>query len=163
MVHDFSVSEHYIAFTICPMVNDWERVQRGEAFFHWDSQLPTMIAVIPRTVGVSAIRWYRHPETVMQTHTFNAYDDGKHLHLDHFINASGWLSQFPDIHNPAVREAPPFAQRWTFDLTSESDEFTITKLFEHIGEMPVIDPRRATLHHHHYSHPFKYPYVYVLI
>jgi carotenoid cleavage dioxygenase-like enzyme len=150
MVHDFSVSEHYIAFTICPMVNDWERVERGEQYFHWDANLPTMIAVIPRTEGVAAIRWYRHPQTVMQTHTFNAWDDGTRLHLDHFVTASGWLSQFPDLHNPDVREAPPFAQRWSFNLASDADEFEITKLFEHIGEMPVIDPRRATRQHHHY-------------
>ena len=150
MVHDFSVSERYIAFTICPMVNDWERVERGEPFFHWDSELPTMIAVIPRHVGVAAIRWYRHPQTVMQTHTFNAWDDGDHLHLDHFITASGWLSQFPDLRNPGAHEAPPFAQRWSFDLRSESPEFQIHHIFEHVGEMPVIDPRKATRQHHHY-------------
>jgi carotenoid cleavage dioxygenase-like enzyme len=150
MVHDFSVSERYIAFTICPMVNDWERVERGEAFFHWDSELPTMIAVIPRSEGVEAIRWYRHPQVVMQTHTFNAWDAGGYLHLDHFVTASGWLSQFPDLRDPTAREAPPFAQRWSFDLNSEANEFEINKIFEHIGEMPAIDPRMATLHHHHY-------------
>jgi carotenoid cleavage dioxygenase-like enzyme len=150
MVHDFSVSERFIAFTICPMVNDWDRVERGEPFFHWDSELPTMIAVIPRHEGVAAIRWYQHPHVAMQTHTFNAWDDGDRLHLDHFITASGWLSQFPDLRNPGAREAPPFAERWTFDLGSGSDEFEIRKIFEHIGEMPAIDSRQATRQHHHY-------------
>jgi carotenoid cleavage dioxygenase-like enzyme len=154
MIHDFSVSENFIVFTICPMVNDWERVQKGEPFFHWDSELPTMIAVIPRLSGVKDIRWFTHPETVMQTHTFNAWDDGKHLHLDHFITTSGWLSQFPDLRNPDAHEAPPFAQRWTFDLDQPSSTgesaFTITKIFNNIGEMPVIDPRFVTHHHHQY-------------
>jgi len=109
-----------------------------------------MIAVIPRIEGVPAIRWYRHPHVVMQTHTFNAWDDGDHLHLDHFITASGWLSQFPDLRNPDAHEAPPFAQRWSFDVRSESTEFEISKIFEHVGEMPAIDPRRATRHHHQY-------------
>ena len=35
MVHDFMVSRNFIVFVICPMVCDWERVQRGEAYFHW--------------------------------------------------------------------------------------------------------------------------------
>ena len=149
MVHDFHVSEHFIAFTICPMVNDWERVERGEAFFHWDSELPTMVAVIPREAGVTGLRWYRHPKPVMQTHTFNAWDDGERLHLDHFINASGWLSQFPDIRNPDAHESPPFAERWSFEVGSDRDDFDVVRLFDQFGEMPVIDARVATRRHHH--------------
>ena len=149
MVHDFSVSEHYVAFTICPMVNDWERVERGEPFFHWDSDLPTMIAVIPRAEGVTAIHWYRHPQSVLQTHTFNAWDEDGRLHLDHFITTSGWLSQFPDLRDPDAHEKPPFAQRWTFDTTNPSDEFEIRRLFDPFGEMPVVDPRVATRRHRH--------------
>ena len=150
MVHDFSVSENYIAFTICPMVNDWERVELGEPFFHWDNQLPTMIAVIPRHEGVSGVRWYRHPTPVLQTHTFNAWDDGHRLHLDHFITKSGWLSQFPDLRDPEAHEQPPFAQRWSFDVTTDRDDFDVEQLFGQIGEMPVIDPRVATRRHRHF-------------
>jgi carotenoid cleavage dioxygenase-like enzyme len=144
MVHDFHVSKNYIAFTICPMVNDWERVERGEAFFHWDNQLPTVVGVISRNVGVSGLRWFPHPgdAPVMQTHTFNAWDDGGLLHLDHFITDSGWLSQFPDLRDPDAHEKPPFAQRWTFDMTSGHDSFSIARIFDNIGEMPMVDPRR---------------------
>lgn len=150
MVHDFHVSEHYIAFTICPMVNDWARVERGEPFFHWDSDLPTRVAVIPRHEGVSGIRWYEHPTPVMQTHTFNAWDADGRLHIDHFVTRSGWLSQFPDIRDPDAHEEPPFAYRWSFDLTSDRDDFDVVQLFESIGEMPMVDPRRSTLRHRHY-------------
>jgi carotenoid cleavage dioxygenase-like enzyme len=147
MVHDFHVSERFIAFTICPMVNDWERVERGEPFFHWDSELPTMVAVIPRHEGVGAIRWFRHSRPVLQTHTFNAWDEGDRLHLDHFITNSGWLSQFPDLRDPEAREQPPFAQRWTFDLSSDEDAYEVSSIFPQIGEMPVIDPRFMTRRH----------------
>ena len=150
MVHDFSVSEHFIAFTICPMVNDWERVERGEPFFHWDNELPTRVAVIPRIEGVSRLRWYEHPTPVLQTHTFNAWDDGERLHLDHFITRSGWLSQFPDLRDPEAHEMPPFAYRWSFDVATDRPDFDVVQLFPQIGEMPVIDPRVATRRHHHY-------------
>ena len=149
MVHDFHVSRNYIAFTICPMVNDWERVQRGEPFFHWDSSLKTHIAIIPRRAGVKAIRWVACPVVAMQTHTFNAWEEGSTLHLDHFITGSGWLSQFPDLHDPNAKEKPPFAQRWSFDLGKAGESFSIRKLFDHIGEMPAVDPRflmRRTRH-----------------
>ena len=58
MVHDFLVSRHYIAFVICPMVCDWERVKKGEPYWHWDNQKKTHIAVIPRDKGVAGIRWF---------------------------------------------------------------------------------------------------------
>ena len=70
-----------------------------------------MIGIYPRGEGVKAIRWYTCPIVAMQTHTFNAWEEGSTLHLDHFITASGWLSQFPDLHDPQAEEKPPFGER----------------------------------------------------
>jgi len=141
MVHDFHISQNYIAFTLYPMINDWERVKRGEPFFHWDATLPTMIAVIPRREGVSAIRWYRYPGVGMSTHSFNSWEEGSILHIEQFFTGSGWLSQFPDIRNPDAKELPPFAKRWSFDLASPSEDFKIAPIFDQIGEMPAVDLR----------------------
>jgi carotenoid cleavage dioxygenase-like enzyme len=154
MVHDFLVSQNYIAFVICPMVCDWERVKKGEPYWHWDSTKKTQIGIFPRKEGVRAIRWYTCPVVAMQTHTFNAWeeavDGGVTLHLDHFVTGSGWLSQFPDIHNPDAKEKPPFGERWSFDLSSPDDTFRIKRLINHIGEMPVIDPRFAMKRARHF-------------
>ena len=154
MVHDFLVSRHHIAFVICPMVCDWERVQRGEPYWHWDNTKQTHIAVIPRDAGVAGIRWFTCPKVAMQTHTFNAWEEdtgsGLTLHLDHFVTGSGWLSQFPDIHDPQAKEKPPFGERWSFDLASKEDRFEIRRLIDHIGEMPVIDPRYAMQRARHF-------------
>ena len=141
MIHDFLVSEHYVIFTICPMVNDTARVKRGEPFFHWDSERPTMIGVFPRKEGVSHVRWWKSPVTGLETHTFNAWEEGSRLHVEHFFTRSGWLSQFPDLRNPEAHEQPPFAERWTFDLDSNAEAFEAVRMFDHIGEMPVVDPR----------------------
>lgn len=147
MVHDYHVSRNYIAFTICPMVCDWERVKRGEPYWHWDSTKKTLVGIIPRKEGVKAIRWFTCPVVAMQTHTFNAWEEqtsnGLRLHLDHFVTGSGWLSQFPDIHNPEAKEKPPFGERWSFDLSKSEDTFDIKRLINHVGEMPVIDSRFA--------------------
>jgi carotenoid cleavage dioxygenase-like enzyme len=147
MVHDFLVSRDHIAFVICPMVCDWDRVKKGEPYWHWDSTRKTRVGIFPRREGVKAIRWYTCPVVAMQTHTFNAWEEpvngGTTLHLDHFVTGSGWLSQFPDLHNPDAKELPPFGERWSFDLSSPEDRFSIKRLINHIGEMPVIDPRFA--------------------
>lgn len=154
MVHDCLVSRHHIAFVICPMVCDWERVKQGESYWHWDSRLKTQIAIIPRKEGVKAIRWYTCPKVAMQTHTFNAWEEqtaaGTTLHLDQFITESGWLSQFPDIRDPNAQEKPPFGERWSFDLDSASPEFRIQRLINQIGEMPAIDPRFAMKRARHF-------------
>ena len=154
MVHDCLLSENYIVFTICPMVCDWERVKAGAPFFHWDDRLPTRVGVVSRQPG-AAVRWFTAPRAVMETHTFNAWEEAKSekgslLHLDHFITQTGWLSQFPDINNPAAREEPPFAYRWTLDLESDGEGFIQTRLFDRVGEMPMIDLRFATRQTRHF-------------
>jgi carotenoid cleavage dioxygenase len=155
MVHDWLVSRNYIAFVICPMVCDWQRVQKGEPYWHWDSSKKTMVGIYPRAEGVKALRWFTCPKVAMQTHTFNAWEEagpagGTTLHLDHFVTGSGWLSQFPDIHDPDAKEKPPFGERWSFDLSSAEDRFSIRRLIPHIGEMPVIDPRFAMQRARHF-------------
>jgi carotenoid cleavage dioxygenase len=151
MVHDFLLSKNYIAFTICPMICDWERVKAGEPFFHWDGRLPTKIAVIPRKPGgTKDIRWFTAPAACMETHTYNAWEEGDLLHLEHFVTGTGWLSQFPDINDPSAREQPPFAYRWTFDLASPNDTLRSEKLFPQVGEMPMIDLRFLTQETEHF-------------
>ena len=144
MVHDWHVSEHHLAFVLYPMVNDWERVRQGLPFFHWDSTLPTVIAVIPRQRGVPGIRWFTSPITGMATHSFNAWEEGRQLHLEQFFTGSGWLSQFPDIRSADGKELPPYAERWTFDLDNPADVFSKIRMFPQIGEMPMIDQRFLT-------------------
>ncbi|MCS7485313.1 MULTISPECIES: carotenoid oxygenase family protein [Marinomonas] len=152
MVHDFLVSENYIAFVICPMVCDWDRVKQGEPYWHWDSSKTTHVGVIPRDRGVKAIRWFNVNKSVMQTHTFNAWEDGSKLILDQFVTESGWLSQFPDIHNPDAHELPPFGERWIVDLSGDGDggSVEIKRFINHIGEMPVIDARFAMRRTRHF-------------
>ena len=115
-----------------------------------DSQRKTHIGVIPRDKGVAGIRWFTAPKVAMQTHTFNAWEDGGKLYLDQFVTDSGWLSQFPDMHNPHAHELPPFGERWMVDLSSGSDRVEIRRLIDHIGEMPFIDQRFAMRKTRHY-------------
>lgn len=150
MVHDCLLSEHYIIFVICPMVCEWDLVQQGKPYWHWDGQRKTHVAVIPRKEGVRGIRWFTCPKVAMQTHSFNAWEDGSTLVLDHFITESGWLSQFPELQPSGDHEKPPFGERWSIDLASDGDRIEMRRFIHHIGEMPVIDARFATRHARHY-------------
>lgn len=150
MVHDSAVSRNYIAFVICPMINEEERIRRGEPYWHWDSRQRTYVVIIPRREGVAKARWFTSPVTGMQTHSFNAWDEGSMLHLEHFVTETGWLSLFPDINDPGAKEKPPYGERWSFDLSQTEDRFSSRRFINHIGEMPMIDRRFAMQRARHF-------------
>ena len=147
MMHDWLVTRDHMIFTFSPMISDWERMKDEPQYFMWDPPKGTHVAVIPRAEGVAGIRWFSS-DLVMETHSLNAYSNGDIVTADHFIADSGWFSQFPKTTVGPLREAPPFAQRWTLDLSQGSDSwtnetatYTSEKLFDHPGDMPRVDPR----------------------
>lgn len=144
MMHDCMLSRNYIALVIAPNTCDLDRIKNGEPFWHWDPELTTYMVVIPRKEGVKAARWFECPNTVMETHSFNAWEEGSVLHCDHFINTSGWLSQFPNIRDPEAQEAPPMPERWSVDMGDPNSEMDISQIFNQIGEMPIVDSRYVT-------------------
>ena len=147
MVHDWLVTREHMVITFSPMICDWERLKDEPQYFVWDPPKGTHVAVIPRAEGVAGIRWFSSP-LVMETHSLNAWTTGDSLVADHFVANSGWFSQFPKTTEGPMREQPPFAQRWTFDLragaphwTASSATFTTEQLFDFPGDMPRVDPR----------------------
>ena len=147
MMHDWLVTRDHVIFTFSPMISDWERLKEEPQYFMWDPPKGTHIAIIPREEGVAGIRWFSS-DLVMETHSLNAYTEGHTVVADHFIADSGWFSQFPKTTVGPLREAPPFAKRWRFDLDQGSDSWTnenagyeSTALFDHPGDMPRVDPR----------------------
>jgi carotenoid cleavage dioxygenase-like enzyme len=150
MLHDFTVSKNYIAFVVSPMIHDDEFMRRGGAYWHWDSSRRTYIVIVPRKEGVKSARWYTSPITGMQTHSFNAWDEGSVLHLDHCVTETGWLSMFPDINDPDAKEKPPFGERWSFDMSNPADTFATARFLKHPCEMPMIDRRFAMKRTRHF-------------
>jgi carotenoid cleavage dioxygenase len=147
MMHDWLVTREHLIFTFSPMISDWERMKDEPQYFIWDPPQGTHVAIIPREEGVAGIRWFSSP-LVMETHSLNAWTAGNIVTADHFVADSGWFSQFPKTTVGPLREAPPIANRWTFDLTEGSDSwaaeessYSATTLFEHPGDMPRVDPR----------------------
>ena len=56
---------------------------------HAGAPVNSAIGIFSRSAGVKTIRWYTCPVVAMQTHTFNAWEEGDMLHLDHFVTGSG--------------------------------------------------------------------------
>ena len=146
MMHDWLVTKDNYVFTFSPMISDWERMREEPQYFVWDPPKGTYVAIIPREEGVAGIRWWNSP-LVMETHSLNAYRDGNQLVADHFVADSGWFSQFPLSTEGYLREKPPFAQRWRFDLDQGAPHwedafttYTTERIFDFPGDMPRVDP-----------------------
>ena len=148
MMHDWLVTEEHIIFTFSPMISDFDRMATHPQYFMWDAQQGSHVAIIPRGAeGVAGIKWFSS-DTVMETHSLNAYTEGNTVVADHFVANSGWFSQFPKILSGEEQEQPPFPKRWTFDLRQGADApvldgptYTSEDLYENPGDMPRVDPR----------------------
>jgi carotenoid cleavage dioxygenase len=76
----------------------------------------------------------------------NAFDDGRHIHIDTPVGAKSAFPWFPDIAGaPFDPEASRgYLSRWTIDTMGESDGFSQERLTDCAGEFPRTDERRAT-------------------
>ncbi len=147
MVHDWLVTREHIIFTFSPMIADYERMKTEPQYFMWDPPQGAHVAIIPREEGVAGIKWFS-AETVLETHSLNAHSNANTVVADHFVANSGWFSQFPKTTVGPLKEEPPIAHRWTFDLTQGADApvlggptYTSQRLYDHPGDMPRVDPR----------------------
>ncbi len=150
-IHDWGVTQDYFIVPVMPTTTslDWLRSGGGFRWTHCPEG-ETLFAVLPRNGSATEIRWFRGPASGGGGHFLNAYNTGRTLVLDGFYSRD---AQFPYVTNtdgtPFDRgRSTPVLARWTFDMNSTDDRFTLGILFpDDFMEMPVVDPRFSTLRH----------------
>ncbi len=142
MVHDFVITEDYVAFPIAPITSDLERLKAGGVHFMFDESKDVVIGVLPRRGKGDEIRWFNGP-CRFAAHFANGYNEGRKVHIDAPVAAGNAFPFFPDIEGKPFDEQKSFCRltRWTVDLDSNDTGFTETRISEAIGEFPVIDDR----------------------
>ena len=143
MIHDWAVTEHFVVFPIIPLTSDLERLKARGPYYVWDGSQDVYLGVVPRRG--TTVRWYRGPNR-FASHIMNAFDDGRHIHIDTPVSAKSAFPWFPDIAGaPFDPEASRgYLSRWTIDTMGEADGFTQERLTDCAGEFPRTDERRAT-------------------
>lgn len=143
MVHDWAVTEHFVAFPIIPLTSDLERLKAGGPYYVWDGSKDVYLGVVRRRG--STVRWYRGPNR-FASHIMNAFDDGRHIHIDTPVGATSAFPWFPDIAGAPFDPdaAKGYLSRWTIDTMADGDGFAQTRLTDCAGEFPRTDERRAT-------------------
>jgi carotenoid cleavage dioxygenase len=139
-VHDFAVSESHVVFPFFPLITDLEVLKKGGPFYQWHPEEQCHFAVLPRYGKAEDIRWFRGP-AASAGHMMNAVTEGSKVHLDLCLYDGNCFPFFPTPDGKETQPVPPFLTRLTFDLASNSDAYTQTRLCPVPCEMPRTDDR----------------------
>jgi carotenoid cleavage dioxygenase-like enzyme len=146
MIHDFAVTEKYIAFLCLPMATNVERMKEGYVHFAWDSTLPTWFGVLERGGDGKDLRWFKGPERCA-THVMGAFSDGNTLYVDMDMALKNQFPFFPNLHGEPFdpKAAAGYLTRLSVDLSKKNiTEYNMEKLYPQAGALPRQDDRYQT-------------------
>lgn len=144
MMHDFTITEHFVLFPIFPTTCDVSRLKAGGDHWVHEMHLDSWVGVMPRYGDVAELRWFRGPKGASCYHMMNAFEDaGGRIHLDQCLSS---VNAFPFIQrasglNVAPGDAGGRLARWTIDLEDGSDTVTETVIGPP-GDFPLIPASR---------------------
>lgn len=151
MVHDFAVTQKYIAFLIIPMATNVERMKQGHVHYAWDSTLPTWFGVMLRGGDGKDIRWFKGPERCA-THVMGAFSDGDKLFVDVDMAMKNQFPFFPNLHGEPFdpQSLTGHVTRLSVDLSKKNiSDYNMEVLYPEVGILPRQDDRYQTIHYRH--------------
>jgi carotenoid cleavage dioxygenase-like enzyme len=147
MIHDFAVSQKYIAFLILPMATNLERMKQGQVHFAWDSTLPTWFGVLERGGDGKDLRWFKGPERCA-THVMGAFSDGNKIYVDMDMALKNQFPFFPNLHGEPFdpKSASGTVHRLSVDLSDKTPrDYGMEELYPQSGALPRQDDRYQTI------------------
>ena len=144
MVHDFMVTKDYVLFPIMPLTGSLDRAFAGGPVYAWEPEKGTHIGVMPRHGSVDDMRWFVG-EACYVFHPMNAYTDGDNIICD--VCEYPQAPLFPSVDGSPgdPKQALAKLTRWTFNMSSETDDFVSEQLHDVVCEFPRLDERRTGL------------------
>ena len=140
MIHDFFVTEHYVAIPVLPLTGDLERAMNGGPPFAWEPDQGAYVGVVRRGADIATLKWLE-TDPCYVFHPMNMWDDGEHLHADVMQYESAPL--FPNADGSPGRPSAARLARWTLDLSGGTRTIHREYLDDTPGEFPRFDERRA--------------------
>lgn len=146
-VHDFAVTEHFVAFFLMPLTFDAAQMARGGIHWSWDGTLPSYFGYVRRGGDGSDLQWIKGPTRGM-FHVMGAFDDGKRLYVDMPLGKSNQLPFMPQRDgspwDPVA--AMSFLTRVSVDHTRRKPRgYEMEVMYPHNGGLPRQDDRYNTM------------------
>jgi len=154
MLHDFAVTQKYVAFLCIPMATNVERMKQGQVHFAWDSTLPTWFGVMERGGDGKDLRWFKGPERCA-THVMGAFNDGNKIYVDMDMALKNQFPFFPNLHGEPFdpKAAAGTVHRLSVDLSDKTPrDYNMEQLFPQTGALPRQDDRYQTI-------PYRYGFM----
>ncbi|MFJ9249644.1 carotenoid oxygenase family protein [Streptomyces sp. NPDC101776] len=148
LLHDYVVTDDYAIFLVSPSMWRVENLMRGLPAAVWEPETleVTRFAVMHRRSG--KVQWIDAPDTFMQTHFFNAYQEGSTVIIDgqrtdRFGMTADEIKNTPSDGdwNKWFREMR--AAPWRWELNLETGGFSQKQLTDLLGEFPRINDQHA--------------------
>ena len=146
-LHDFAVTDNFIAFFLMPLTIDAAQMERGGVHWSWDGTQPSWFGYMRRGGDGSDMRWIKGPTRGM-FHVMGCFDDGKRLYVDMPLSKSNLVSFMPQ------RDGSPFdpvaalayMTRVSVDTTRRNPrDYAMEQMYPHSGTLPRQDDRYNTV------------------
>ncbi|HCP45028.1 MAG TPA: hypothetical protein DIU15_03250 [Deltaproteobacteria bacterium] len=150
LLHDFAISEDYVAYPLGPAILDPTRPAQGKPVLQWEPHRPAYLGILSRKGPTYSPRWLPMDPCFMW-HTLNMYQEDRSLHIDlvRYKNLPGYDTgrDVRSADNP--EEYAGRLVRWSVNLDAPTDEVTEHVLDDLISEFPRIDERSMGQKHRH--------------
>ncbi|HEY1969810.1 MAG TPA: carotenoid oxygenase family protein [Pseudonocardia sp.] len=139
--HDMWLTENWAVVAFTPFIQDRARIARGTSIYGWETDLPTVLALVPRADIDGPVTWIEgdfEPQWVMHTLAANEVD-GQVVLDGPLFDAPPFMTE--DRFEPGIEYIPFWqvatsrAGRWVVDL----DKGKATT--EYVGDRPVELPK----------------------
>lgn len=153
-LHDFAVTQNYIAFFLMPLNLDEEQMRRGGIHWSWDGSQPSWFGYMRRGGDGSDMRWIKGPTRGM-FHVLGCFDDGERLFVDMPLGRGNLAPFMPQ------RDGSPFdpmgavctLTRVSVDASHGNPRsYTMETMYPHTGSLPRQDDRYNTV-------PYRYGFL----
>lgn len=153
-LHDFAVTQNFIAFFLMPLAFDAEQMARGGIHWSWDGTLPSYFGYMRRGGDGSDLHWIKGPTRGM-FHVMGCFDDGKRLYVDMPQAKGNLLSFFPQRDGSAFDPMASLSQQMRVSVdTSKRNprDYRTELMYPHTGGLPRQDDRYNTM-------PYRYGFL----
>jgi carotenoid cleavage dioxygenase len=129
MVHDFAVTENYVAIPLFPLID-----------YTWQPDRGAWLGVMDRARGIDSLRWHKAGPG-FAFHTMNAWEQDGALVIDMMLSDAPPF--FPGTDGIVLPGSEATLTQWRLDLANPDAGISSRQLSATGGEFPRIDDRFA--------------------
>jgi carotenoid cleavage dioxygenase-like enzyme len=149
LLHDFAVTENYIAIYVVPLAMDLEQMKRGGIHWSWDATRKTYFGFFRRGGDGRDLKWIEGPAR-SGTHTMGAFEDKGRIYLDTELTRGNPFPFMPnkDGSPPDLPGSTSILHRLSANLNGKNPKgYDVELLFPLQMPLPKQDDRYNTAHY----------------